>query len=116
MQITRLDTMRGGWFVGDFTPSLLVTPHAEVAVQHFCAGDRSPAHTHRIALEITVIISGVAVMNGVTLVAGDIVTLQPGDVAEFSATEDTTTVVVKSPSVAGDKYLVDAVPRNTKEE
>lgn len=108
MKISRLETMRGGWFVGNFSPSLLTTSHAEVAVQHFVAGECSAAHYHKVAQEITVIISGVAMMNEQRLVAGDIVVIQPGEPVIFTALEATTTVVVKSPSLAGDKYLVTA--------
>lgn len=98
--------MTGGWFVGDFTPSLFTTPHAEMAVQHFAAGYCAPAHYHKVAHEITVIISGVAMMNDQRLIAGDIIVVQPFEIVEFQALEDTTTTVVKLPSVAGDKYLI----------
>lgn len=108
MDIFKLDALTGGWFVGNFTPSLLTTPHAEVAVQHFAAGDRGAAHYHKLAQEITVIISGAAMMNDQRLIAGDIVVIQPLEIVEFWALEATTTVVVKTPSVSGDKYLMPA--------
>ena len=47
-------------------------------------------------------------MNGRTYGAGDIIILDPGDATDFRTLEPTTTVVVKMPSVAGDKYLVDS--------
>lgn len=106
MKISRLETMRGGWFVGDFQPSLFTTPHAEVAVQHFAAGECAPAHYHKVAQEITVIISGLAMMNEQRLVAGDMVVVSPGETVTFIALEATTTVVVKAPSVMEDKYLI----------
>lgn len=108
VKVSRLDDMTGGWFVGDFSPSLFTTPHAEVAVQHFAAGYCSPAHYHKVAHEITVMISGVAMMNDQRLIAGDIIVVQPFECVEFRALEATTTVVVKSPSVSGDKYLITA--------
>ena len=46
-------------------------------------------------------------MNGRELGPGDILVLQPGDAADFVALEPTTSVVVKLPSVPGDKYLVE---------
>jgi hypothetical protein len=33
------------------------------------------------------------------------VTIEPGEATDFTALTDTTTVVVKMPSVKGDKYL-----------
>jgi hypothetical protein len=59
---------------------------------------------HRIATELTLIASGRVTMNGRTFVAGDIIILEPGEPADFAALEATTTVVVKMPSVSGDKY------------
>ena len=43
-------------------------------------------------------------MNGATYRAGDIVRDRAGRETDFEAVTDVTTVVVKVPSVAGDKY------------
>lgn len=104
VSVHRLDDMTRGWFVGAFSPSLARLDAAEVAVQHFAAGSEEPEHHHRHATEITVIVSGRAVMCGRELVAGDIIVLPPGTATSFRAIEDTTTTVVKTPSVLGDKY------------
>jgi quercetin dioxygenase-like cupin family protein len=108
MTHTHLADMVGGWFVGNFEPTTLKTSACEVALKRYAAGATEAAHVHRIATEVTLIASGRARMCGREFVAGDIITLQPGDVTGFVAIEDTTTVVVKMPSVAGDKYLVEA--------
>ena len=107
MTHTRLADMVGGWFVGNFEPTTLKTSQCEVAVKSYKSGATEAAHVHRIATEVTLIASGRARMCGREFVAGDIITLAPGDVTGFVALEDTTTVVVKMPSVMGDKYLVD---------
>jgi quercetin dioxygenase-like cupin family protein len=98
--------MTGGWLVGDFEPTCLRTPACEVACKSYPAGAREPAHVHRIATELTLIASGRAEMCGREWTAGDIVILDPGEATDFHAIEPTMTVVVKMPSVAGDKYLV----------
>ena len=105
----RLDDMVRGWMVGDFEPACYRTTACEVACQRYAAGDIEPRHVHRVATEITLIASGRARMNGRVLGPGDILVLEPGDAADFVALEPTTSVVVKLPSVPGDKYLVDAV-------
>ena len=105
MQIATLNEMVGGWFVGDFVPSLLRSPQFEVAVKYYKAGDREASHHHKAAEEITVIASGLVKMCGRELAAGDMVKLDRGESTSFEALEDTITVVVKSPSVAGDKFL-----------
>ncbi len=102
----QLTDMVGGWFVGDFTPAALRCEAAEVAVKHYKAGDAEDSHEHRVATEVTLIVSGSARMCGRTLVAGDILVLPPGTATGFVAVEDTTTVAVKTPSVIGDRYLV----------
>lgn len=103
----RLADMTGGWFVGNFTPAALHCESTEVAVKHYRAGDTEDSHEHRIATEVTLIVSGSARMCGRTVRAGDILVLPPGTATGFVAIEDTTTVAVKAPSVIGDRYLVD---------
>lgn len=101
----RLSDMTGGWFVGGFTPAAWQTTDVEVAVQQFPAGYRGTSHHHKVATEVTLLISGRARMAGVELLPGDILTLQPGTSSSFDAIEDCMTVVVKHPGVLNDKYL-----------
>ncbi len=107
MKHHRLDDMTRGWFVGNFSPAALRTEHTEVAVQQYRAGDHEARHVHKVASEITLILGGRARMCGQEWEHGDIVVLDPGEPTDFTALTDVTTVVVKSPSVLGDKYLVD---------
>jgi len=104
MTFHRLDAMVKGWFVGNFSPTVLSTDACEVAVKHYDAGAYEAAHVHRIATEISLIVSGSVVMNGRQLTAGDIVRIDPGEATDFRALTETSTVVVKLPCVAGDKY------------
>lgn len=94
-----------GWFVGGFSPTLYKTTDVEVAVQYFKKGDREARHCHKIATEITMIVSGKAKMNDVTLNEGDILRISPGEYTDFEALEDTVTTVVKLPGALNDKYL-----------
>lgn len=100
----RIEDLRGGWFVGAFSPTLAHLEAAEVAVQHFVAGQVEPEHHHRVATEITVLVTGRALMCGREIVAGDVLVLPPGTATSFEAVEDCATAVVKLPSVPGDKY------------
>jgi hypothetical protein len=108
MIVRSLDEMVGGWIVGNFEPSCLKTTACEVACKHYGAGDAEAAHEHRIATEVTLIATGRVTMNGRTFGAGDIIVLEPGEATDFRALEPSTTVVVKMPSVLGDKYPVQA--------
>lgn len=100
-----LDDMVGGWFVGSFDPSALRTDAAEVAVKSYVAGTIEQKHYHKIASEVTLIVSGEVRMNDNHHAAGDIVLIEPGETTDFEALTDVTTVVVKLPSVTGDKYI-----------
>ncbi|WFE77067.1 hypothetical protein [Roseinatronobacter sp. S2] len=104
MQVFKLDDMFKGWFVGDFAPVALRTKDAEVAVKRYTAGTKEPRHMHKIAPEVTLILEGRARMNDQIHCAGDIIKIDPGEATDFEALTDVTTVVVKLPSVAGDKY------------
>ena len=107
MRIFSLDQMTKGWFVGDFEPTSLRTQAAEVAVKKYFSGEKEDAHIHRVATEITLILSGEVKMAEHHLVAGDIIVLKPGESTDFIALVDAVTVVVKVPSVAGDKYPIE---------
>ncbi len=106
-EIGHLSDMTRGWFVGNFSPSMLATGDVEVAVQRFTAGSHEAAHFHKLATEITVILEGQAEMAGRTFSAGDIIKLPPGTPTDFRAITDVTTVVVKIPGATGDKYLLE---------
>jgi quercetin dioxygenase-like cupin family protein len=101
-----LDDMVKGWFVGNFVPSAFSTDTCEVAVKRYKAGDSEGAHFHKIATEITLVLSGKVQMAGRSWAAGDIVVLNPGEVTSFDAFEDSVTVVVKVPGATDDKYIV----------
>jgi hypothetical protein len=108
MTVRRLDEMVGGWLVGDFEPTCVRTPACEVACKSYAAGAHEAAHVHRVATEITLIAAGRVRMAGREFSAGDIIILDPGDATDFTALEPSMTVVVKLPSVVGDKYPLDA--------
>lgn len=106
MNIYKLEDFTRGWFIGDFSPSILRTQDVEVAVQKFSKGEKEREHYHRIAREITLIISGRAVMFDKVIETGEIVEVLPGESTGFEALEDCITLVVKHPGAINDKYLV----------
>ena len=105
MKISKLDDMIKGWFVGNFDPTLIKTNEVEVAVKKYKAGDSEETHYHKIATEITVVVSGRIRMNGKEYVAGDIIVMEAGEATDFEALEDTSCTVVKYPGANNDKYL-----------
>lgn len=116
MYTAKLNDMTKGWFVGNFEPSLYKTGDVEAAVKFYKAGEAEAAHTHKIATEITVVVSGVVRMNGAEYGAGDIIVMEPGDVTDFYAVTDAVNTVVKLPGASNDKYLADLPKSEEKEE
>ena len=101
----RLEGFTKGWFVGNFSPTLIPSGAVEVAVKHYQAGEHESAHHHKVATELTAVISGRVRMSGEEVGAGEIVKIHPGQSTDFTALTDATTIVVKMPCVAGDKYV-----------
>jgi hypothetical protein len=99
-----LSNFTKGWFVGRFEPTLHATDDVEVAIKHYCAGDFEASHHHKIATELTAVVSGRVLMSGEEIGPGEIIRIPPGQSTDFTALTDATTVVVKLPCVAGDKY------------
>jgi quercetin dioxygenase-like cupin family protein len=107
MRVEKLTNMKGGWFIGNFEPSLFKTNDVEIALKSYKKGDYEESHYHKIATEYTLIITGRVKMNGIEYKTGDIIIMEPNEATDFECLEDgTTNVVVKIPSVNDDKYIV----------
>ena len=107
MKVDKLSNMINGWFVGAFEPTVFSTNEVEVAVKKYKKGSKENRHLHKIATELTLIVSGKVLMNGNQYSEDDIVTVSPGESTDFVVLEDTITVVVKIPGALDDKYMVD---------
>ncbi|MFM7469529.1 MAG: hypothetical protein ACKO37_08535 [Vampirovibrionales bacterium] len=105
MYVAHLKDMFKGWFVGNFEPSLYKTNAVEVAVKHYTKGDAEETHYHKLATEITVVVSGRVQMNGQVYTAGDMIVMAPYEATDFLALEDSINAVVKIPGANEDKYL-----------
>jgi len=104
MKTFSLEVMKNGWFVGNFLPTCWKTDTFEVACKRYTAGTCETQHVHRIATELTLVVTGSARMNGRECPEGTILLIEPGEIADFCAVTDTVTVVVKVPSLPSDKY------------
>ena len=105
MDINKINNMIGGWFIGNFEPSLMKTNEFEVAVKTYKRGDYEESHFHKVATEFTVIVKGKVKMMGKEYLEGSIITIHPMESTDFLALSDSTTVVVKTPCVPNDKFL-----------
>lgn len=106
MEIRKQSDFTRGWIIGDFDPSIIKTKDFEVGVKEYRVGDTEASHIHKIAVEITVIISGKYIMNDTELNVGDVVRLASNEAADFKCLVGGSTLVIKMPSIKGDKYAV----------
>lgn len=102
--MSKLSDYKGGWFIGDFLPSILSTKDFEVSIKHYKVGESEISHYHKLATEVTVIVKGSALMNGNLKNEGDVILIEKGESTDFIPLTETITCVIKTPSVIGDKY------------
>lgn len=106
MRICKLNDMTNGWFIGHFNPACIQTETFEVGYHEYKKGQLTQHHYHKKAVEINLIISGKMIVNDKTLYSGDIFIIDPYEVSESIFLEDTKIVIVKTPSVKEDKFLI----------
>lgn len=107
MKLSKISDFTNGWFIGAFTPSLLKTSDFEIAHHFYAKGFKAHPHTHMIATEYNYVVSGhLLVDDKHELKRGDIFIYEPSDIANVVFLEDTDLIIIKTPSIIGDKYLV----------
>ena len=99
------DTGARGWFIGDFEGAVHRTKDFEVTYQKN-PRSQTASHIHKLAYEITLVISGRQICNGEIFTAGDICILEPGDISQIEYLEETEVVTIKTPSVPNDKHYL----------
>jgi hypothetical protein len=106
MDIIKMDTMMGGWFIGNFEPSAYKTDQFEVCYKHHLKGEKWDTHYHKEGTEINYLVNGKMIIQNKELNTGDIFILKPYEIADPIFIEDCTVLIVKTPSVSGDKYII----------
>ena len=106
MIVSRLEDMKGGWFVGAFEPTAFSTLACEVSFKVHPAGQHWDKHYHVVATEVNLLVYGSMTLQGRTLVAGDVFRLDPHEIADPTFLMDCGVVCVKVPCVPGDKVVI----------
>lgn len=112
MEVYELTSFSKGWFIGDFEFPVLKSKQFEVCGKFHAKDEKWPIHTHRIATEYTYIIKGTMIIQGKTLRDNTVFVLEPYELADPVFVTDCYVVIVKIPSVPGDKY--EYVPKENK--
>ena len=106
MIFDNIKNFKNGWIIGNFVPSLLKTQHFEVSIQFHPKGFVGQKHFHKRSIEYNYVASGKMKICDKEVKTGDIFVFAPGEISESEFLEDTTLVIVRSPSDPTDKYLV----------
>jgi quercetin dioxygenase-like cupin family protein len=109
LKIEHIKNFKNGWFIGDFLPSILRVKDFEVGVVNHKKGEFWPVHYHKVATEYNLILKGTMIIQGKTLTEGDMFILAPNEIADPIFLTDCQVLVIKTPSVPGDKYIVDSI-------
>ena len=104
MEIKNIEEMKGGWFIGNFNPSVFNTKQFEVGYKVHPKGKARDKHFHKVATEINYLIRGSMKICGKTVVKGQVFTIHPGEIADADFIEECEWIVVKVPCVPEDKY------------
>lgn len=107
MKTANIKEMFKGWFIGNFEPSVFKTKDFEVGMMFHPKGSHWDTHYHKESTEITLLLVGKMKIQNKIIDPGVIFTLEPFEIADPEFLEDCTVLVVKTPSVPGDKYIVE---------
>jgi quercetin dioxygenase-like cupin family protein len=104
MIVSNISKFTGGWFIGNFTPSLLKTEEFEAAHHFYKKGFKGTPHTHKASTEYNYILSGKLIASNQILSSGDIFIYEKNDISDVSFIEDTNLIIIKTPSIPNDKF------------
>lgn len=106
MKIKNIQDMKRGWLIGDFEPSILRTKDFEVGILTHKKGEFWSAHLHKESEEYNLLLDGKMEINGVLIEPGTIFIIEKNEISKPEFLEDCRVLVVKVPSLPGDKYEV----------
>jgi mannose-6-phosphate isomerase-like protein (cupin superfamily) len=98
MKLYKIEDMKGGWFVGNFEPTILKTEDFEISYKTHKKGEEWDIHYHDTVKEINLLIRGELIIQNKHLKGGDIFVLEPFEIADPVFLEDCEIVCVKTPS------------------
>jgi quercetin dioxygenase-like cupin family protein len=107
MEIIDGNKMIGGWFIGNFEPSVHKTDLFEVCYKVHKKNEEWPIHYHKDSIEFNYLIRGSMIIQGNKLKSGDIFIIGKGEVSDAIFLEKCEIIVVKVPSIPDDKYIME---------
>lgn len=107
MKKSHLSLMKNGWFIGDFSPSVLRTKNFEVGFRYHNKNEKIEKHRHNQLVEYNLLVSGKMEINGEVMEAGDIFILEKGEIVDAKVISESAGIIcVKTPSIPSDKEII----------
>jgi len=106
MDIFKIKDFIGGWYVGNFDPTVFKTDKFEVGYKVHLKDEVWDKHYHKEATEINFLISGKMKIMDKEFNSGDIFVIYPNEIADPIFLENCYLIVIKTPSIVGDKYIL----------
>lgn len=95
---------KGGWFIGNFEPSVFKTDQFEVSYKLHHKGEEWPKHHHKLSTEINFLMKGKMTINDIPIEQGNIFVIDKNESVKPVFLENCELIVVKVPCVKNDKY------------
>lgn len=108
MKIHRLEHMVGGWFIGNFEPTVYKADY-EVSYKKHQKGEDWGIHYHTTTTEINLLVRGCMTIQNTKLHEGDIFILEPYEIADPIFHDDCEIVCVKTVSINDKVNLYKAI-------
>lgn len=104
MIVFNISETKGGYFLGDFEPSILKSSDVSIAVKRIFRGALDGGYYRKCDTEIVYIMSGVLEIDKKKYKKGDIILWEPQDVINIFAIEDSEYLLIKLPGSRNDIY------------
>lgn len=85
-------------------PSIFTSDAVEVAIQSRQKGNKEDNHYHKTVIQYNCIVKGKVSVDGHILSDGDIFVQERHDKADYEFLEDTDLLIIRLPSISGDKH------------
>ena len=101
------DKNLGGWFVGNFEPSLIKRDDIEVGIKNIKANTQPDFHYHKLKTEYTILLEGqiICIKKNIVVEPGTIIKLYPYEKNDQFFPVDSLILILNTPSIKGDKYI-----------
>lgn len=97
----------GGWFVGNFNPSLIESKNLEFGYKRILKNTKPDYHFHKFKTEYTILLEGKIICLDTKRVINPItcIKLSPYEKNDQFFESDSLILVINTPSKKGDKYF-----------